>query len=619
MSNSALHSHRSTLPSEYLEAVRSMSASTMNRACEILLQPEPEEDGEKDIETSAEELLAMYHTCQSAFTTIQKHQPRLAPNLALNIGNLKSGSNPNAPNSHSLPLRKKSMLSAAGGGGNSGTISAKHGIMRSKKSLVPHGRRNLNDAISSDSPLAKKARLNNNSGGKSTTASEAPPKSALNFLNKLNRGGGGVSGGGDVNVSSSSSTPSQKETLPTEEEEYEFTTFQKAFVLIPKASGFLSMAGSMSIILHILRSKKRRKLVYHRLLLGMSMSDLISSFFLFLSSWLVPKGTKMYLASGTMTTCTVHGMLSQAASITTPSYNAALSIYYLLVVFWELPEKTVHGWEFFLHAWPITLGLGTGIAGLPLELYNPAGFHCWISGLPSGCDTKDDVECQRGNLSWVFRWAFFYAWIWFYFVVIAVCIGLVYYKVLQQERKNDRYNISGQVVDRYRSRRVANQAFFYVGAYYLTFLFGTISRSMQVEGTPVPEAIWICFVVFYPLQGFFNALIYMMPRLRKRRQQSGWAMLSGGGSSVLRSSRNAPFGSRRLLGRGSSDNFHSNANSNSNSNNTLDFNVSQQPSMDAGPSTEQEDKEASNDKESEQIVGNEMEDVMEELATITES
>ena len=42
--------------------------------------------------------------------------------------------------------------------------------------------------------------------------------------------------------------------------------------------------------------------------------------------------------------------------------------------------------------------------------------------------------------------------------------------------------------------------------------------------------------------------------------------------------------------------------------------------MDLNPRTAQEDKEASNDDdESEQIVGDVMEDVMEELATIIES
>ena len=81
-------------------------------------------------------------------------------------------------------------------------------------------------------------------------------------------------------------------------------------------------------------------------------------------------------------------------------------------------------------------------------------------------------------------------------------------------------------MDRRRSRRVANQAFLYVGAYYLTFLFGTVSRSMQLAGKAVPEAIFICFVVFYPLQGTFNALIYMMPRYVKWRQKNPTAPAS---------------------------------------------------------------------------------------------
>lgn len=303
--------------------------------------------------------------------------------------------------------------------------------------------------------------------------------------------------------------------------ENDFTSFQKALVLIPKATGFLSMCGSLAIIIHILKSQKRRRLVYHRLLLGMSCYDLVSSFFLFLSSWAVPSDTDMFWASGSTATCTIHGMFSQVAALATPSYNACLCIYYFLVVCKEFSERKVKEIEIYLHAWPTALGLGTGLAGLPLTLYNPAGFHCWISGLPSGCDQDNLVECERGKLSWIFRWAFFYAWIWLYFVMIAVCIALVYLKVLRQEQRQNRFNrIPGLELDRRRSRRVAYQALLYVGAYYLTFLFGTITRSMQLADRPVPQAIFICFVIFYPLQGFLNAMIYMSPRFYQWRQDN---------------------------------------------------------------------------------------------------
>ena len=117
-----------------------------------------------------------------------------------------------------------------------------------------------------------------------------------------------------------------------------FSPTQKAMAIAPKFTGFLSICSSTFIIFYVLRDRKRRNLTvresreklvwhmiwcnfwwvfvitfltpsslfaiyqYHRLLLGMSMSDFVGSMMCFLSTWPIPRG-EAYLAVGTVQTC----------------------------------------------------------------------------------------------------------------------------------------------------------------------------------------------------------------------------------------------------------------------------------------------------------------------------
>ena len=89
--------------------------------------------------------------------------------------------------------------------------------------------------------------------------------------------------------------------------------------------------------------------------------------------------------------------------MTTPTYNISLAIYYLLVIVKGWKENRVGKVEKYLHALPIVLGFGTGIAALVMKLYNGAGWICWIaSGLPN--------HPERHNPDFgIYRLAFLYA------------------------------------------------------------------------------------------------------------------------------------------------------------------------------------------------------------------
>lgn len=63
-----------------------------------------------------------------------------------------------------------------------------------------------------------------------------------------------------------------------------------------------------------------------------------------------------------------------------------------------------------------------------------------------------------------------------------------------------------------KSRRVAAQALWYVGAFYLTFTFATINRLIQQIAGKTVFATTVLHTIFEPAQGFLNYLVYVRPR-----------------------------------------------------------------------------------------------------------
>ena len=87
---------------------------------------------------------------------------------------------------------------------------------------------------------------------------------------------------------------------------------QKVLAIVPKITGLTSFVTSTIIVYTIIirNPKLRKRSVYHRLLCGMSLADLSSSFWLSLSTWPIPKTSSTLWSSGTNASCTAQGNLT---------------------------------------------------------------------------------------------------------------------------------------------------------------------------------------------------------------------------------------------------------------------------------------------------------------------
>ena len=88
-----------------------------------------------------------------------------------------------------------------------------------------------------------------------------------------------------------------------------------------------------------------------------------------------------------------------------------------------------------------------------------------------------------------------------------------------------------------RAKKVARQAFCYFGAFYLTWIWSTITRIIQSVSGETNFGIVLLTAIFLPFQGFLNFLVYIRPRFERYREQhpdrSIWSVMRRGMCNVV--------------------------------------------------------------------------------------
>ena len=152
----------------------------------------------------------------------------------------------------------------------------------------------------------------------------------------------------------------------------------RAAIIVPKFTGSVSILSSCYIINDVMSNpQKRNESVYHRLLLGLSVTDVIYTFAHFvLTSWTMPKGSQLY-AIGTEVTCHITAFFRIMGAVMTPLYVVSLTTFYLIqfrLIWAPIKIKATEKW---LHCLPWIVGITTASVGLGLNLYSPLAFSCW--------------------------------------------------------------------------------------------------------------------------------------------------------------------------------------------------------------------------------------------------
>lgn len=222
-------------------------------------------------------------------------------------------------------------------------------------------------------------------------------------------------------------------------------------------SGSLSVIASSIIIYKIfLRYRQQRcanrsssnniecVTTYHRMLLCVSVLDILTSFWQALSTLPVPASTGVAFGHGTTATCSAQGFFVQL-SAATPVYMAALNIYFMLKIRYNVSDSVLSKrYEPWLHAVPLSFAFISASLGTALDIFNPIALPelgCWIAAFPRGCTIHGG--CTRGykieKYIDLYPWLFSYGWLFASFLTVLVNSLLIYCSVRKQELRNARY------------------------------------------------------------------------------------------------------------------------------------------------------------------------------------
>ncbi|CAB9513921.1 expressed unknown protein [Seminavis robusta] len=300
---------------------------------------------------------------------------------------------------------------------------------------------------------------------------------------------------------------------------------ERALALVPKFTSSLSIPCAMFLIYEVYCDHKRGGTnCIQRVLVGMSIIDILASSAWFLSTWAVPKGSFAFSA-GNMATCNFQGFLLQLA-IGAPLYNSSLAIFYLLMVKRRWTEDQLQHLERWVHGFILSFTIGTSVLLLLLGQYNHIQAVCWVIGDPPDCGNSgfqaSDIPCERGDHAWAWGLALFYGPLWV--CVVACCSSMV---ALCQEvkttiRRSSRYTTSlGAAHSLHRSTRdsskVATQAILYSLTFLITWMPSTL-WSIAHWFNWSHYGLDIAAATAEPLQGMWNLMIFLRTRPSSQRK-----------------------------------------------------------------------------------------------------
>ena len=189
-------------------------------------------------------------------------------------------------------------------------------------------------------------------------------------------------------------------------------------------------------------SPSKRSNIYHRIICGLSCSDILASFAYFFGTWLVPANKvggfgSVYGAIGNDATCSLSGFFAQFAVAST-LYNGTLTWFYLLTIYFSWSDRNLRKIEKWFHIIPIGFALLTSSIAAGLDMYGNVEWLCWIKP-----DTSDGEEPTAAQKNFVFfQWMFLVGPLWVTMVFVSRGFFLLHRKMRENERKMEKYKFS---------------------------------------------------------------------------------------------------------------------------------------------------------------------------------
>ena len=274
--------------------------------------------------------------------------------------------------------------------------------------------------------------------------------------------------------------------------------------------------------------------IQNRLILPMSILDMVQSIALGFSTMPIPKGSLCtYGSIGNKTTCTIQGFAIQLG-FCVPCYNAMLSIYYLCTIKYKMSEDELAKYEPFMHTIAILPSVAAAIFATSFSLFNNISIVCFVE--KSDRYLEKQVNSHHSDTLILI----FYGILILMFAIVAICIiycMISIFLFLEGKVKQMQSILNPDEVRRSRrnstdgSRRMRStidslvddakkQAYLYVGSCFITY---SIPIAIVIVGIFLGEVqpffLRVLQAIFQPLQGFWNLIIFIRPRYKSMRNE----------------------------------------------------------------------------------------------------
>ena len=317
--------------------------------------------------------------------------------------------------------------------------------------------------------------------------------------------------------------------------------------VVPMVTGTLSACSSGLIIYIISRSQQKLSTTYHRIMAFMSAFDIISSIFIALGTIMMPPDTVFKYAGpllGNKVTCQIQGWLILFGLCGSTSLNACLTWYFVCSIVFKMKASNIRKYiEPIMYIYAVIIALFVPSFYLSKDLLNPHSYDsfCTILGRPESCDEDlwhlwDLCTWSEGDFEDYSRYldiSFVVFGMQFLLIVLGMSIILWttfrnYREIKSANHQNNNNSLPDNEVeeevpgvkstDSLRSLKYTRvlilQALMYISSYMLTWAFNALSAIWSISNFNLDAINGVLF----PLQGFWNLLIFLYDKTYLIRQ-----------------------------------------------------------------------------------------------------
>jgi len=326
-------------------------------------------------------------------------------------------------------------------------------------------------------------------------------------------------------------------------------------------SGVISALSSSFVIYFITRSRNFEP--YHRIIFFMSVCDLITSIAISLTTIPMPVDVhEIYPfqggAYGNVRTCEAQAFLIIVGLALTVFSNCALNIFYVCTIRYGMNENTVKTRLLpilLVIAFSIALPLGT--VPLAWDFLNPWPYEpfCTMGSYPADCNKDSEIDCIRGGISKKSEWMIFGSVLLLTginFALVVISLISVIMTIFKTERTIRRIKKANNGEDapnandeqNWNNTRFALRlALMYIGAFLITWVWTILALANIFFQLPLSfwHVIDRAKLIFLPLQGFFNAMIFIYSKIYILLRTNEDLTFFGALKQVILSPKRVPF------------------------------------------------------------------------------